>query len=663
MAAAGAAVVACQPKTIVVKETVEVEKVVKETVQVKEEVTKEVVKEVTKIVEQEKVVTATPAPIREAPELYGLVESGALPPVEERLPAEPMLIEPFEEIGQYGGTLRRLHTTTDGTKQHTISCYENSLRWDLEVRNIIPNVIAAWEISEDGKAFTLFLRKGVKWSDGQPFTSDDVVFYLEDMLGNEELFSSYPAWLAVGGEPVKPEKVDDYALKLRFAAPNGFFLYRLTSTSSGVRRPKHYLQQFHLEYADKAELDKKVEESGLEDWADLFLNRADNYVKQNPDYPVIEAWHPTTEPPSTRYIFKRNPYYWKVDSDGNQLPYINEEIMTIVTNAEVLKLDVLMGKADMQQRGLSFDYFPLLKENEEKGNYRVLLWDNDNASSPAIQPNQNAKDEVLRELIQDDRFRIALSHAINREQVNEMVFHGGGVPRQATVVSTSPSYKEEYGRAHADYDPDNASALLDEIGLTERDADGFRLRPDGETLFLLLETTGEDPAAMSQMELVKTYWEEVGIKTDIEASERGIFRSRVHAGENVLPTWNLGVYNRYSASELVPTSPNSYWATSYGRWYRTGGEAGEEPPGDIRRLQIILDELTETVDLDKQEELFGEILDLHAEHCWMIGIVGEVPRPVIVNTDIRNFPERALCSWSLTRYVGVARIEQIFFKR
>jgi peptide/nickel transport system substrate-binding protein len=662
--AVGAATVACQPQTVVVEKEVErvVTQVVKETV--KETVVvagtpKVVEKEITKIVEKE--VTSTPVPIREAPELYGLVAAGSLPSVDERLPMQPMVMEPLEEVGQYGGSLRTLMSTTDGTKIHTISCYEHSLRYDREVRTMEPNVVKAWEVSEDGSTFTLFYRQGVKWSDGAPFTVDDLMFYFEDVLGNEELTPSYPTWLALGGTPPEYEKVDDYTVTTRFPTSYGFFVYQLVNQGA-LWRPRHYLEQFHPDYAAKAELDSKVKEAGFANWYELFPNRADQYNKQNPDYPEIEAWYPTTEPPATRYTFKRNPYYWKVDTEGNQLPYIDEEIITIVEDAEVLKLRALAGKADLQQNTMTFDFYPLLKENEEAGGYRVLLWDNDNSAYPAIMPNQNTKDEVLRELIQDDRFRIALSHAINREQVNEMVFHGAGVPGQGIVCSSSPSYKEEYGRAHADYDPEKSNAILDEIGLTARDADGFRIRRDGTTLFLLLETTGEDPAATSQMELVKTYWEEVGVKTDVRASERGVFRSRVVAGENILPTWNEGIYNRYKAGSLAPLSQTSYWAPLYGQWYATGGKAGEEPPGDIRKLQIIYDQLLQTVDMDKQEELFVELLDLHTQHRWKIGIVGEVPRPVVVNNRIRNIPERALCSWAFNRYLGSARLEQLFFK-
>jgi peptide/nickel transport system substrate-binding protein len=647
MAAAGAAVVACQPKTVVVKETVEVEK---------EKVVKEVV-------EVEKVVTATPVETEftDPPVLAGLVQVGKLPPLEERLPTDLMVLEPLEKVGEYGGTLRSLYDVPSA-KMMTIRGYEQTLRWSIDATTIEPNIAQAWEITDEGKGFTFSFRKGTKYHDGAPFTVDDIMFYFEDQLSNEVLSPTFPTWVAPGGEPVEVEKIDDFNIRFTFAAPHGFFLHHLAAQTD-INRPVHYLKQFHADYAEKAELDKKTKEAQFDTWDQLYFNRADSYDWGNPDLPVIRAWYGTTEPPTTRYTFKRNPYYWKADPEGKQLPYIDECIISIVTDAEVLRLQILAGKSDLQHKRTTFDFYPLLKENEEAGGYRVLLWDNPRGACPALMPQLTVKDPALRELMADDRFRIALSHAINREQINEMVFHGMGEPRQATVATSSPIFKPEYARAYADYDPDKANALLDEIGLTDRGGDGFRLRPDGETLFILIEGPGEEPATTSQLELVKPMWEAVGVKTEIEESERGIYRDRVYSGEVTVGLWLLDyVYYPFNPVFTVPISRSTYWASTYGNWYATGGQAGEEPTGDIRKLQVIWDELQTVTDQEKQIEMFREIFDLHAEHCWLIGIVGHVPRPIVVDAKLRNIPEKAICSWTIMRYLGPARIEQLFFE-
>ncbi len=609
--------------------------------------------------------TATPKPVakyNEAPALAELVKAGKLPPVAERISLEPLVIEPVEETGQYGGTMNVLMDITLGTNFMCIGTSEMMLRWDRAVKTIIPNVAKKWEVSGDGKVFTLYLRRGIKWSDGQPFTADDVMFFFEDVIGNKEITPAFPTEFVVGGQPVKAEKIDDYTVRLSFVKPHGFLPQYL---ASGARhwRPKHYLKQFHAKYTPKEQLEAKAKEAKFERWDQLFTQKDDWYNLQNPDYPVIQAWYPTTPPPSTRYSFKRNPYYWKVDPKGNQLPYVDEVVVSIVEGAEVVKLKTVAGNSDLQYRSIEFGDYPLLKENTEKGGYRVFLWENPRGALPAFMPNQNCKDEVLRKLIQEDKFRIALSYAINRQQVNEMVFLGAGKPRQATEASSSPVYKEEYGKAYAEYDPKKANALLDEIGLTKRDAEGYRLRPDGKTLFLLVETPGEDPATTAQVELLKRYWKDIGIKTELQNLERAIFRNRVYAGDVSIGTWLLDyVYYPYNPIFTVPISQSTYWAPAYGQWYATGGKAGEEPTGDLRKLQIIWDELKEVIDPPKQIELFRQLYDLHAKHCWIIGIVGEVPQPIVVSKKLRNVPEKGLYSWTHGQYVGWSQMEQYFFK-
>lgn len=610
--------------------------------------------------------TATPKPVtkfNEAPALAELVKAGKLPPVAERVSQEPLVIEPFQEVGQYGGSMNALAAAVNGTNFMSIAGYECMLRWDRQVKNIIPNVAKKWEVSPDGKAFTLYLRKGAKWSSGDPFTADDVLFYFEDVLGNKELTPAMPVHLVVGGQPVKAEKIDDYTVRLSFVKPHGFFLMYLAYYDR-YWRPKNYMKQFHPKYAPAAELDGKVKAAKFETWMQLWGKMDDWYTRQSPDYPFIEAWIPTTPAPSTRYSFKRNPYYWKVDSQGNQLPYIDEVVVSIVENAQTVKLKTVAGSSDIQYVSIEFADYPLLKENADKSGFRVLLYDNPRGALPAFMPNQNTKDPVMRALIRDDRFRIALSYAINRAQVNEMVFLGAGVPRQATEASTSPVYKEEYGKAYAEYDPKKANALLDEMGLTKRDAEGYRQMSDGKTLFLLVETPGEDVATTSQVELLKKYWKEIGVKSELQNSERSIFRNRVYSGEVTMGTWLLDyVYYPYNPLFTVPLNNSCYWAPDFGNWYATGGKAGEEPTGDLRKLQTIWDQLVEVVEQPKQIELFRQIYDLHAKHCWMIGIVGEVPQPIVVNKKIRNIIDKSLYSWTHGQYIGPTQMEQYYFKQ
>jgi peptide/nickel transport system substrate-binding protein len=668
MASVATLAAACaQPTPQIVEKEVPVEKVVKETVLVEKEIPVEKIVKETVVVEKEvavdKVITATPIPAKfnEAPALAELVRAGKLPPVEDRLPAEPMVVQPLDELGKYGGTLRSLYDTVDGAGVFvSMTGMDTPLRWDTYAQAIEPNVFRAWEVSADSKIVTFYLRKGMKWSDGAPATADDVMFYFEDILGNEELSPSYPKDLVSGGEP-EVIKVDDYTFQMHYPAPHGF-LFDYLAHSGHLMRPKHYLTQFHPAYAPAAALDATVKEAGLESWFQLFPLKDDWYKLTNPDLPVVFSYTPTTEMPATRFVYDRNPYYWKVDPEGNQLPYIDELVISTVESGETLRLQVLAGRSDLQYKRMDFDFFPLLKENETKGGYRVLLWTTTMGTQTALFPNQNSNDPVLGQLIQDKRYRIALSHAINREQINEIVWLGMGVPRQATFVSDSPAFKEEYARAWADYDPAKANALLDELGLTKRDKDGYRLRSDGEMLFMLIETAGEEVSRVAELELVKQYWEAVGVKTEFQPSERSIFRNRVRAGDMSIGTWNFDkAYYPFKLHFVAPLQKNTYWAPQWGDWYNTKGEAGVEPPEVIKELQRITDEIVQSVDREEQIKLFQDALDLHAEHCWVIGLVGEVPQPIVINEKLRNIPEKTLCANLIGRYLGLIKLEQVFF--
>ena len=653
MSAVGMVAASCaQPTAQVIEKEVPVQQIVKETVVVEKQVP------------IEKVVTATPVPskFKEPPMLAGFVQAGTLPPVDERVGDEPMVVTPLDSIGQYGGELHQVGEITRSPLYLSMFSYHRLVRWSIMGTEMEPNVAKAWEVSADSKDFTFFLRKGMRWSDGEPFTADDFEFYFNDMELNTDLQSRPSSYLTAGGEPFKFEKIDDYSFSLHFAAPNGM-LINMAAFSNNWWRAKHYLSQFHADYVPKAELDAKVKAAGFETWDQLFGSMNRWYDLDIADHPCVLPWYPTVDKPSTRYVFKRNPYYWKVDTEGNQLPYIDEYIITVMDSAETAKIKVLAGGSDLQYKALALQDYPVLKENEERGGYRTLLWPLTFGSNPAIFPNQNAADPVMNELIADDRFRIALSHAINRDQINEMVFLGLGKGRAATTPESSPIYKPEYGEAYADYDPAKANALLDELGLDKRDSEGFRLRKDGETLFCIVEVLTEEPYSISQIELVKEYWQDVGVKTEVVPEERGLLRNRVASGEATFVTWQYAyVFSLFNPVFTVPSSTGCYWAPQYSVWYTTEGQEGVEPTGDIRKLQQIWDVLKETADPDQQIKLSQDIFDLHAQHCWLIGLVGELPQPIVISQKLRNCPEVAICSTIIGRYLGSARLEQLYFE-
>jgi peptide/nickel transport system substrate-binding protein len=600
---------------------------------------------------------------QEAPALAAMVEAGTLPPVQERLPAEPLVIEPVEEIGQYGGTWEKLISSAGQTALMTIYAYDRLLRWNPDATAIEPNIATSYEVTDGGKTFVFHLREGMKWSDGHPFTADDFVFWYEDMLLNEELTPSFPTWLMAGGEPVVIEKIDDYTVRFRFAAPYGL-LPEYLSYFNLPFRPKHYLQQFHPAYADQDDLDKLIKEEGVEHWYQLFQNKDQWYRKFNPDLPVVEPWVVITPQPATRVVLERNPYYWKTDPAGNQLPYIDEVAVSITTTVETLNLKTMSGEFDFQMRYLNPANFTLFYDNQEREDYRILEWPTGIGSDAALFFNQSTPDLVLRELFQDLRFRQALSLAIDREEINQLVFDGQGQPRQATVVALSPLFKPEYAAAYADHDPDRANQLLDAIGLTERDGDGFRLRPDGETLSLLLDSPGEKTATIDSIELVIEYWGDIGIKAAANHTERSAYRARRNANETQINVWEMG-FMMYPSNPLflIASSSGSDFGPDLGVWYNTGGAEGQEPPEAMKEALRAYDQIKQTPDTEQKNELFHRILELQAENIWVLGLVGGVKETLIVKNHMRNVPDESIFDSLVGRYIGLTAAEQYFIRQ
>ncbi|HHY99272.1 MAG TPA: ABC transporter substrate-binding protein [Firmicutes bacterium] len=591
------------------------------------------------------IVSSAKGSYHEAPMLAAMVKEGKLPPVGERLPVEPAVVQPVEKIGQYGGTWRTAFTTYAPL---LLATYEPLLRWDRNLEEVIPNIARDWKVSSDGTTYTFYLRKGMKWSDGEPFTADDVVFWYEDVLLNKELTPSIQPWFMAGGKPGHVEKIDAYTFKVIFSKPNATFLEAMASAYQGqplVRYPKHYLKQFHPRYTSKDQLEKLVKQEKFDTWYQLFAQKADMYA--NPDLPVLTAWQLRTKPGATRLIAERNPYYWKVDPNGNQLPYLDRVTVDIVQDSQAVTFKALSGEIDMQYYGVATPDIPVLMEGREKGDYHVMLiriigdinWAN-------LYLNLNVKDPVLNKLFHNKDFRIALSLAIDRNEINDALCFGKAEPRQPMPLKGTPYYLpeyEEYAKRYIEYDPKKANELLDKVGLAKRDAQGYRLGPDGKTLSLTIEVApgygvmGRDDAAV----MVKDYFEKVGLKTAVQVRSPELYTVRAMSGE-----YQLGVDPRgggfnplIDCGQVVPTSQMTKWGPLYGTWYATGGKQGVEPPQEIKRLRELYEKALVTIDTNKRKQLVGEIWKLHGENMWVIGILGYPWQPCIIKNNFKNMKQ------------------------
>lgn len=603
---------------------------------------------------------------KEAPVLAAQVKQGKLPPLAQRLPKKPAVVKPLEQLGNYGGTIR-MATTVQSGAHFLIVAREGLVEWAPGSTDVVPGLAESWDITEDGKVYTFHLREGAKWSDGHPFTADDLVFFYESVLSNKELTPVFPTWLTINGKPGVISKVDDHTVRFAFDGPHGLLLRQMAfrgAFQGSLLTPKHYLSQFHIDHTPKAELDKLVKAAGLKSWVDLFAAKAS--PGDNPDRPAMGPWklsHQLTAS-DPRFVAERNPYYWKVDTKGRQLPYV-DTITQAKLSPETIALRAIGGDLDIQFETLNVRDLPVLADSAKKNGFRLLRWASD-APWIAMYMNQSDKDPVLRGLMQNVDFRAGLSHALNRDEMNKILYAGGGGTRQPCAVPQDDYYIKGSGNRFTAYDVAKANAYLDKAGVGKRDGNGFRLRPDGKPLELSITTFifeyGGTADASDAYEIVKANWQKVGVRTNFQTVAGPLWSERAIGNLLDIPGYTVaGLLWDVDPVWYVPTSRSSYWAPAYGEWYETGGKSGMEPPPQIRRLQKLYDQMTSEVDEKARLAIGRQILEAHDENVWMIGTVTAPFAPVVVSADLVNVLSDAVLSYRL-QFMATSAMEQMAYK-
>ncbi len=595
---------------------------------------------------------------QEAPQLATKVEAGELPPVDERLPDNPEMITPYESVGIYGGTIKRgLVGGNDHNNILRIVGPMGLVRWNLDYTEVIPNLAESWEISDDGTEYTFHLRPGTKWSDGVPLTADDIMFFVDDLLNNEEFYKgSAPRAYLAGGETMTAEKIDDYTVTFKFAAPYGGFLEQLATPlgQHPLLWAKHYCSQFHPDYND--DLQPLLDQYQASDWIDLFYQRCGDIEIPprwgNPDRPVADPWM-ITEPytgGAVRVVMERNPYFWQVDTGGNQLPYIDRIAFDLYQSAEGLILAVIGGDIDLQTRHIDAPANrPVFFDNAEQGGYEIFNLVQDDANAAGIFFNLTHKDPVIRELFNNKDFRIALSLAIDRPEIIDLVYFGQAEPWQTSPLPDHALYNEQLAKQYTEYDPEKANELLDSIGLTERGSDGIRLLPDGRRLSLEVDIIPAlNPERTDVMELISQQWADVGVQLRLNPMDRTLFFERDTGNDHEISVWGVasGLNPELDARGIIPIHPHgSRFGVPWAQWYLSGGTQGEEPPQDMKERLELLDQHASTLDPEKRHEIFAEIMQRSADGFEVIGVSTAPMGAGIKDKDLRNVPDTMPGAW------------------
>jgi peptide/nickel transport system substrate-binding protein len=617
-------------------------------------------------IEGGEVVDQIPSRFNERPEFAEMVAAGTLPPVEERIGSMPLVISPLDSTGTYGGTIRRAFNGVVDRQNATRFCTgpDNLLYWDYAQENVVPNIAAGYQMSDDFTELILHLREGMRWSDGEPFTADDIIFWREQINLNAELATPSEV-LTVDGQPVRVERVDDLTVRFVSPAPHPLLPAMLAgwtdvggqtafgggpgSTGGGGFAPAHYLSQFLPSHTSQAAVDRLAADAGFESWVAFFI--AQSAFELNADLPIVAPWVVTRQANHPPWEFGPNPYSMWVDTEGNQLPYIGEITMELIETPDAIALRATSGGLDFQDRHLAVQELPVLLENERRGGYEVHQAPGQSMDCAVRLNLAYSDDPVIGDLLRTVEFRRALSLAVDRDQVNEAFFVGSSISSATSVPDDSPYFPgEEWRDRWATLDRDQATELLDGMGL-EVDGSGNRLRPDGGgpiRLEIMVAGGFADYAGVAEM--LGEQLSEIGIAINVEPVEGGLMGERVRANQQMMTIGSLTTENPWLLSEgFLPTSTRANSGAigvPYVQWFRSGGAQGVEPPESLR--------LTEAMELyrqgfrvteDERIEIGQELYRIHADQVWTIGICGfglAIYGLYVANERLANVPARVL---------------------
>ena len=604
----------------------------------------------------------------ESPLLQAQVTAGSLPPLKERLPQDPLVVDlpaHGRRTGTPGGEMTTLIARARDIRYLSANAYTRLVGYTEQLQ-MQPDVLAAVDVVE-GRIFTLRLRRGHRWSDGHPFTSEDFRYYWQDIIRNPALTpSGPPLFLLADGQEPKFEVLDEITVRYSWPRPNPLFLPTLAGPQDPyIYRPAHVLRQYHVKYAPAEQLAELVKKARVKSWAPLH-NRMDAMLENSsPTLPTLFPWRPV-EAGATRIIFERNPYFHRIDSAGAQLPYV-DRVIADIASASLFAAKTNAGEVDVLARGLIMSDIPVLKQGEKAHDYATLLWRMARGSELALYPNLTVADPMWRALNRDVRWRRALSLSIDRHTINNALLFGLGKEGNNTVMEGSAMFRPEYRSRWAQYDPAQATRLLDEMGLKAA-ASGIRTAPDGRPLEVVVEVDSDTGLAVDTLELITEFWREVGIKLFIKPQDRTILRNRAYEGRAVMVA-SAGLDNAIPTAQMAPTElapvqqDNMSWPR-WGQYAETKGKSGEacDDP-QAKKLLVAMASWMNATDEAVKARAWHEMLGLHSENVWSIGTVAGALQPVALRNGLINFPKTALYSWAPTALLGIYRMDELFWDR
>jgi peptide/nickel transport system substrate-binding protein len=596
------------------------------------------------------------------------VASGALPPMAERIPKAPRIVNLAamgRKPGTYGGSARMLIGSQKDIRTMFVNGYARLVGYD-EHLNFQPDILKTCDIDGE-RVFTFHIREGHRWSDGSLLTAEDFRYTWEDVVLDEDLRKGgVQRELLADGKPPRFEVIDDLTVRYSWDTPNPDFLPNLAAALPLILLlPAAYMKQFHKKYQTEDQLKAYMKQYRAKKWADLHIKMSRQNRPDNPDLPTLDPWMNTTASPAEQFLFDRNPFFHRVDETGMQLPYIDRIVLNVSTPG-IIAAKTGGGEADLQAQNIDFTDYAFIKDSEKRYPVKVSLWKRTIGSRVALLPNLNYGDPVWQGLLRDVRVRRALSLAIDRREINMVSFYGLGKESADTVLPESPLYKPEYAAAWASHDPAEANRLLDEAGLTARDADGMRLLPDGRVAQIVVETAGESTLETDVLELVTDHWAKIGIPLFIKTSQREVFRNRTMGGEIMMSMW-FGLENGVPTADmnpkyLAPSSDDQLQWPVWGMHYLSLGQFGHAPElPEAQKLVDLLQEWRRSANTAERTRIWHEMLSIYTNQVYSIGMVNATLQPVLHSARIQNVPDTGLYGFDPTCFFGIYMMDTFWY--
>ena len=588
--------------------------------------------------------------------------------VADRLPDEPLIVVPYDSIGSYGGTIKFLSNATEaGTSDMLSTRHVNLVRFADDLSTIVPNVAKDFEWNDDFTTLTFMLRKGHKWSNGEPFTARDVEFWYEDLMMNTNIREKPYPYLLVGGEPMTVDVIDDTTVRFNLPSPFPGLLATLAWSYNQAFMPAHFLEQFHPEIDSNA--DANAQALGFEDGWDALAAYYGNSgwtdtptpMLRNPDlvagleyaaYPSLEAYM-TIEDTTEGRVYAANPYFHQVDTAGNQLPYIDYQNERYINENEIRLLKLVNGEVDYKSQSVQLESAPQLLDGAESGGYSLQI--NPGCGAALFSFNVTHPDMEKRKVYGDIRFRQAMSIALDRNEINDVAYYGMGVVEQFVGISPAPDFVPDAIKMHmTQYDPDGANALLDEVGLKDVDGDGFRELPNGAPFAMNIDYATQGIGGV-EVELVARMWNDVGVKTNFKEVTPDEYRGSQSSNALDVHAWDKG-----QPLAIIAGNPETFKAP-FGNYFNhtqgmlwaayidSNGTDGVEPPQWVYDLSDGIDKF-QSYELGTAEsnEWGKKITTMLTEQTLLIGTV-KAPFPTYHRNALKNFTQFKTTSYEYYR--------------